>query len=65
MEERTKTNKKIFEEKYSYDEVSQNPFLCAEAIGYLKALTQYFPSEENWVNSKLLELLVMLAFHTS
>ena len=46
MEKRSKTNKEIYEEKYPIYEVSENPFLCAEAIGYLKALKQYFPYEE-------------------
>ena len=46
MEERSKTNKEIFEQKYPFKELEQNPIKCAEAIGYLKALIQYFPSEE-------------------
>ena len=45
MEERSK-NKEIYEQKYPFGDVSRNPLLCAEAIGYLKALIQYFPSEK-------------------
>lgn len=63
MEERSKANKEIFEEKYPFDRVSQNPLLCAEAIGYLKALTQYFPSEEKWIGSKIAELLIITLLH--
>lgn len=62
MEERSKTNKEIFEQKYSFEKVSRNPFLCAEARGYLKALNQYFPSERKWTTSKLQDLLMIILF---
>lgn len=57
MEERSKTNKEIYEQKYPFERISHNPLICAEAMGYLKALIQYFPSEQNWVDSKMLILL--------
>lgn len=63
MKERSKTNKEIYEQKYPFEEVSHNPMLCAEALGYLKALTQYFPSE-NWVLTKKSELLAILLFYS-
>ena len=63
MEERSKTNKEIYEQKYPFEEVSRNPMLCAEALGYLKALIQYFPSE-NWVLTKKSELLTILLFYS-
>lgn len=62
MEERSKTNKEIYEQKYPFEEVSSNPLLCAEAMGYLKALIQYFPSEQNWAGSKMSDLMLMLLF---
>lgn len=62
MEERSKTNKEIFEQKYPFEEVSRCPLLCAEAMGYLKALIQYFPSEQKWVDSKESELLMIMLF---
>lgn len=64
MEERSKTNKEIFEQKYPFEEVSRNPLLCAEAVGYLIALIQYFPSEQKWIVSKKSELLAILLFYT-
>lgn len=64
MEERSKTNKEIYEQKYPFDEVSRSPLLCAEAMGYLKALIQYFPSEENWVLTKQLELVIISIFYS-
>ena len=64
MEERSKTNKEIYEQKYPFEEVSRSPMLCAEALGYLKALTLYFPSEENWVLTKKSELLTILLFYS-
>lgn len=62
MEERSKTNKEIFEQKYPFEEVSRNPLLCVEAVGYLKALIQYFPSEQKWATSKLADLLMTMLF---
>ena len=53
MEKRSRTNKEIFE---------QNPMKCAEAIGYLRALTQYFPSEEKWAETEKTALLLRLVF---
>ena len=64
MEERSKTNKEIYEQKYPFEEVSRNPLLCAEAMGYLKALIQYFPSEQNWVDSKMTDLMLIMLFFT-
>ena len=62
MEKRSKTNKEIFEQKYSFKELVQNPILCAEAMGYLKALIQYFPSEQNWAVSKMTDLMIIMLF---
>ena len=64
MEKRSKTNKEIFEEKYPFKELVQYPILCVEALGYLKALIQYFPSEENWIVSKMKDLLLIILFFT-
>ena len=64
MEKRSKTNKEIFEQKYPFKAISQNPMLCAEAIGYLKALIQYFPCEQKWVDAKMSELLLIMLFFT-
>lgn len=63
MEERSKTNKEIYEQKYPFEKVSCNPLLCAEAIGYLKALIQYFPSEQNWTRSKMSDLMIIMIFN--
>lgn len=62
MEKRSKTNKEIFEQKYPFKELTQNPILCAEAVGYLKALIQYLPSERNWADNKMKELLLIMLF---
>ena len=62
MEERSKTNKEIYEQKYPFEEVSSSALTCAEAMGYLKALAQYFPSEQKWVDSKQTELLMIMLF---
>ena len=64
MEKRSKTNKEIFEEKYPLKKIMYNPVICAEAIGYLKAIIQYFPSEENWADSIISDLLLIILFYT-
>lgn len=63
MEERSKTNKEIFETLYPTERLRENPIICAEAMGYLKALIQYFPSEKNWAHSKLLDLMLIMLFY--
>ena len=64
MEERIKTNKEYYEQKYPFKEVSHNPLLCAEALGFLKALTLYLPSEQVWANSKMTDLILILLFYS-
>lgn len=64
MEERSKTNKEIYEQKYPVEELSQNPILCVEAIGYLKALEEYLPSEQKWVEIEKTALSLVLLWHT-
>lgn len=64
MEERSKTNKEIYKQKYPFKMVSQNPLLCAEAVGYLKALIMYLPSEQKWAESELVDLLMIMLFFT-
>ena len=60
MNERSKTNKEIYEHLYPFEEVSQNPMICIEAIGYLKALTQYFPNEQKWAISEMSSLMLIV-----
>lgn len=60
MEKRSKTNKEIYDQKYPTVELPQNPMLCAEAIGYLKALKEYFPSEQKWVEDEILDLMLIM-----
>lgn len=57
MEERIKTNKEIYEQKYPTDELSQNPMLCVKALGYLEALKEYFPSEQTWIEVEKADLI--------
>ena len=64
MKERSKTNKEIYEQKYPMEELAENPMLCVEAIGYLKALKEYFPSEQKWVEAELAVLMLALIFHS-
>lgn len=56
-----KTNKEIFEQKYPLEELAHDLLLCAEAIGYLKALMIYFPHEEKWakISMSLITLLIL------
>ena len=54
MEERCKTIREIY---------NQSPILCAEAIGYLKALEVYLPSEQKWVEIEKTALMLVLLWH--
>ena len=63
MEERSKTNKEIYEQKYPHEEVYQNPIIGTEAIGYLKALIEYFPSEEKWAKKEMSLLILSVLFN--
>ena len=64
MEERSKTYKEIFEKEYPLEKVKDNIILCVEAIGYLKALIKYFPSEQKWAENKYAELMLIVIFYT-
>ena len=63
MEERSKTNQEIYNQKYPFVEVVGYPMKCAEAIGYLKALKEYFPSEQKWVEAEMLSLMLAVSFY--
>lgn len=60
MEKRSKTNKEIYKQKYPYKKLAKSSLLCFEAIGYLKALKEYFPSEQKWVEVEI-EILLLLS----
>ena len=64
MEERSKTNKEIYEQKYPIEELAKNPMLCAEAMGYLKALEEYLPSDQKWIEIEKSVLMVALLWDT-
>ena len=63
MEERSKTNKQIYEQKYPTEALSQNPMLCAEAMGYLKALKEYFPSGQTWIEAEMTVLMLTMILY--
>lgn len=62
MKEDKKTIKEIFVQKYPVKEVAHNPFVCAEAIGYLKALIENCPSEEKW-EKQIMTWLLLIEFY--
>ena len=64
MEERSKTNKEIYEQKYPREKLAKNPALCAEAIGYLKALKEYCPSEQKWIENEIELWMLAVLFHS-
>lgn len=55
-----KTKQEIFEQKYPVKKLTHNPMLCAEAIGYLKALMFYFPNEEKWAKTSMTLLMLLV-----
>ena len=64
MKERSKAIKEIFEQKYPIEKWLENPMLCAEAMGYLKALEEYLPSEQKWVEIEMSALMLALLWHS-
>lgn len=64
MEESSKTNKEIYEQKYPYEKLAKSPMLCAEAVGYLKALKEYCPSEQKWIEKEIELLALVVLFHS-
>lgn len=40
----SKTIWELFNEKYPIDKCKDNPFICCEAIGFLKALSDFSPA---------------------
>lgn len=56
-----KAKQKIFEQKYPAKKLVRNSLLCAEAIGYLKALMFYFPEEKEWaeISMAMLTLIIL------
>ena len=64
MEERSKTNQEIYNQKYPLEELAKKPMLCAEAIGYLKALEEYLPGEQKWVEYEKIALMLALLWHS-
>ena len=65
MEEKrnSKTHKEIFEEKYDIEKIKDNPIMLGEAMGYLKCLEQFFPSEK-WIRANRdLILTIMIIYY--
>ena len=63
MKERSKTNKEIYEQKYPVEELTESPMICFEAMGYLKALEVYLPSEQQWIENEKQALKLVLLWH--
>ena len=42
--EKSKTIWEIFDENYPLNECKENPFICSEAVGFLKALGYFSPA---------------------
>lgn len=63
MEERSKTIMEIFKQKYPIADLLENHMLCAEAMGYLKALEEYLPSEQKWIEKEKQALMLVMLWH--
>ena len=60
--EKSKTCMEIFEELYPPNEIANNPFKMAEAIGYLNCLEQFVPSVHDEAKQTKVALLCAIAF---
>lgn len=63
MNERSKTNQEIYNQKYPVEELTKKPMLCAEAMGYLKALEVYSPSGEKWIEKEKQVLILVVLWY--
>lgn len=61
MEEnkRSKGYKEIFEEKYPAGDLIESSYRAAEALGYLKCLKEFMPSEK-WIDISIGNILSSL-----
>ena len=62
MEKRSKTIEELFEQRYPLEGLMENPSKCIEAIGYLDAVADYFPSEQIWTEPRKTAILLALMF---
>lgn len=60
MERSSKNLMELFKEKYPFEEISSNPLQMAEALGYLRCLTEFSPSLEDEILIQKLKILKML-----
>lgn len=60
MERSSKNLMELFMEKYPFEEISSNPLQLAEALGFLRCLTEFSPALEDEILIKELKILLML-----
>lgn len=60
MEKSSKTIKELFEQRYPLEELMENPSKGIEAIGYLDAVAEYFPSEQIWTEPKTTAIMLVM-----
>ena len=60
--EKSKTFMEIFEELYPPEEIADNPFKMAEAIGYLNCLEQFVPSVHDEAKQTKVALMCAMVF---
>lgn len=63
MEKRSKTNWEIYTQEYPIEKLLKKPILCVEAIGYLKALAKFLPSEQKWIDSEIAMLNLIFDYY--
>ena len=58
-ENKSKNYKEIFEERFSYKLIKENPLVATEAVGYLEALEQFLPADR-WIEEYKAKILMAL-----
>lgn len=61
MEKRSKSTMELFHKKYPAKKLVTNPFLMAEAIGWLKCTEQYCPSLSKEIDNEISAILLVLS----
>lgn len=57
--ENSKTIKELFEEKYPTESLVNSQFDRCEAVGYLKCIMEFFPTQEKWAKDMINRILVV------
>lgn len=63
MRKHSKSTEELYRAKFPTNKLTNNPYACAKAIGYLECLVEHCPNAQTWV-IKEVERLTAMAFES-